>query len=307
MIKAILACAVGFSVILSGCSQNPNGGGSNNGNRTSTQPTFGGEVSQPAFGSEVSQPAFESEASQPTEDGLSQPRAVLSKPQETSMPQPDDVEDYGGETSMPQHGGTEDKGKAPMPQPDGDEGYGGASQAIEAAKTPDDQSIGDGIVDDNGDDKGDGIGDDNGDDNGDYNGDGIGYVEAKVIVSGKEIAFGSQAAIIKDGEVFVPVMGVFEHLDGANGNKNAPFFVNWDDTTATATIRNQWYTVIATSGEQGFTCNGNRVTSAAPPQTINGELMLPLTAIAKAIDATAQWDDENSAISIFYESMVIAY
>ena len=129
---------------------------------------------------------------------------------------------------------------------------------------------------------------------------------ATVIVSGKEIAFDGQQAVAKDGEVFVPVKGVFEHLDGANGNKDAPFAVDWDGQTSTATIKNRWYTIIATSGEQFFYCNGERVAPAAPPQAINGEFMLPLMAIANAIDATAQWDKANNTVSIFYESMVIS-
>ena len=134
----------------------------------------------------------------------------------------------------------------------------------------------------------------------------IGYADAKVIVSGKEITFANQGAVIKDGEVFVPVVGVFEHLDGANENKDAPFTVNWDDQTSTATIKNRWYAVTVVSGEQAFTCNGKMVTPAAPPQTINGVFMLPLAAIAKAIDATTHWDESTSTISMFYESMVKA-
>ncbi|MCL2146473.1 MAG: copper amine oxidase N-terminal domain-containing protein [Synergistaceae bacterium] len=134
-----------------------------------------------------------------------------------------------------------------------------------------------------------------------------GYAKARVIVSGKEITFDNQQAIIKDGEIFIPVKGVFEYLEGANGNKDAPFTVVLDESSSTATIKNRWYTVKVTSGEQTFTCNGNRIAFNAPAQKINGTLMLPLLAIAEAMDVSTVWDDASSTISIFYESMIIAY
>gem|GEM_PF-1553219 len=131
------------------------------------------------------------------------------------------------------------------------------------------------------------------------------YANVTVVVSGKATTFVGQQAIYTDGEVFVPVHGVFEHLDGANGNTDSPFTVGWDSQLSTATIKNRWYTVIITSGEQGFICNGDRVTPAAPQRIIDGEFMLPLMSITKAIDATVQWDEEKNTISIFYESMII--
>ena len=152
-----------------------------------------------------------------------------------------------------------------------------------------------------------------------------------VIVSGKMLVFDEQQPVLKDGEVLVPVFGVFENLYGANGNKESPFSVNWDNQTSTATIKNRWYTVVAVSGEHDFTCNGNRVTPIVPQQMIDGVFMLPLTAIAQAIDATVEWggggsadmggvedegrgkgesnvegDQSKNTISIFYESMVMA-
>ena len=126
-----------------------------------------------------------------------------------------------------------------------------------------------------------------------------------VIVSGKRLVFDDRQPVSKDGEVFVPVYGVFEYLDGANGNKTAPFAVNWDEQTSAVTIKNQWYTVVIASGEQDFTCNGDLITPAAPQQTIDGVFMLPLTAVANAIEATVEWDEETNTISIFYESMII--
>ena len=136
---------------------------------------------------------------------------------------------------------------------------------------------------------------------------GSSHTEAQLIVSGKAITFDGQGAIIKDGEVFVPVIGVFEHLYGANENKDSPFTVNWDEGTATATIKNRWYTVIVTSEGQTFTCNGNQIAFTVPPQKIDGTLMLPLRAIAEAMDVSVVWDAATSTVNIFYESMISAY
>ena len=131
-------------------------------------------------------------------------------------------------------------------------------------------------------------------------------VAVTIIVSGKKLIFDDRQPVLKDGEVYVPVFGVFEYLYGANNNKNAPFTVNWDDKTSTATIKNRWYTVIVASGEQIFTCNGDSIMPAAPQQIIDGVFMLPLTAIAQAMEATVEWEAETNIISIFYESMIIS-
>ncbi|MDR3239533.1 MAG: copper amine oxidase N-terminal domain-containing protein [Clostridiales bacterium] len=107
--------------------------------------------------------------------------------------------------------------------------------------------------------------------------------KVKLIVSGKELMFDGQQPIVKDGEVFVPVYGVFENLDGANGNQDAPFTVKWDETTSTATIRNTWYNVTVTA---------------------NDLFMIPLLEVAEAIDATVEWDETAKTMSVFYESMI---
>lgn len=125
----------------------------------------------------------------------------------------------------------------------------------------------------------------------------------KVTVSGKELTFDGQQPIHKNGEVLIPVYGVFEKLDGANGNKDAPFTVKEDDATSTVTIKNKWYTVSITEEKQTFTCNGKEITAGTPSQRINGVLMLPLRAIAEAMDVTVEGDEAAGTISIFYESM----
>ena len=117
--------------------------------------------------------------------------------------------------------------------------------------------------------------------------------EVKLIVSSKVLTFDGQQPVVKDGEVLVPVHGIFEHLLGANGQTDAPFTVKWDETTSTATIHNSWYTVVVTEGKQTFTCKGKdsdekSITPDVPPQRINETFMLPLKAIAEAITATVE-------------------
>jgi hypothetical protein len=104
-----------------------------------------------------------------------------------------------------------------------------------------------------------------------------------LIVSGKKLTFDGQQPIAKDGEVFVPVYGVFENLYGANDNKDAPFTVKLDETTRIVTVRNAWYNVTVTANDLS---------------------MIPLLEVAKAIDATVEWDKDAQTISVFYESMI---
>jgi hypothetical protein len=128
--------------------------------------------------------------------------------------------------------------------------------------------------------------------------------EVKIIVSDEELSFDGQQPIVKDGEVLVPVLGVFEHLLGANENTDAPFTVKWDEATSTATIRNSWYTVVIIKGEHTFTCNNKSLDTSVPLQTINGVFMLPLKAIAEAMGVTVEWNQTTKAISVFYESQI---
>jgi len=138
--------------------------------------------------------------------------------------------------------------------------------------------------------------------------------EVKLIVSGKELTIDGQPPIVKDGEVFVPIHGVFEHVTGAYGDTSAPFMVNWDAAASTATITNSWFTVIIKQGEQNFTLNirsqgassisNESITPDSPAQIINGELMLPLKAITEAIDMILEWDEQARAVSIFYPSVI---
>jgi len=128
--------------------------------------------------------------------------------------------------------------------------------------------------------------------------------EVRLIVSGKELTFDGQKPVVKDGEVFIPVLGVFEHLTGAHGNTEAPFTVKWDEAATTVTIQNKWVTVIITKGEQSFTYKGQSISPAEPPQTINGTFMLPLKAIAEAMDVSLEWDEAAGTVSIFHLSRV---
>lgn len=126
--------------------------------------------------------------------------------------------------------------------------------------------------------------------------------EVRLIVSGQALTFNGQQPVLKDGEVFIPVYGVFEHLLGANDNDSALFTVKWD--ASAVTIRNSWNTVVIVEGEPTFTCNGATITPALPPQIINGTFMLPLKAIAEAIDATIKVDEAAGTVSMFYEGMI---
>ncbi len=128
--------------------------------------------------------------------------------------------------------------------------------------------------------------------------------DISVIVSGTEVSFADQQPVMQDGRVLVPVRGVFEKLNGADGTADYPFAVSWDDATQTATIKNFWYTVTIKAGSKTFTANGKTITPDVAPQIINGRLMMPLRAISEAVDATVEWDDDTREVKIFYESLI---
>ncbi len=86
----------------------------------------------------------------------------------------------------------------------------------------------------------------------------------------------------------VPVRGVFEELG---------FEVSYDAETKTAVLENSRYTVSMTSGDSVFYVNEEAVTPAVPQQIYDGHFMLPLRAVAEAIDADVDWvEDTKTAV-----------
>jgi hypothetical protein len=128
--------------------------------------------------------------------------------------------------------------------------------------------------------------------------------EIQVVMSGNPLRLEGQTFIVKDNEVYAPIIGTFENLLGSDGSKGAPFTSYWDETTLTAKISNSWNSVTIKAGEADFTANGNPKTAIAPLQQINGQYTLPLRSVAKALGAEVGWNTETETMSVFYASII---
>jgi hypothetical protein len=61
------------------------------------------------------------------------------------------------------------------------------------------------------------------------------------------------------------------------------------------------YTIELVEGEYSFTCNDETFPLTVPAQTIDDMVHVPLIALAKAINATVEWDADEQAIKFFYK------
>jgi len=138
------------------------------------------------------------------------------------------------------------------------------------------------------------------------------YTEVTVIMNQNqyavELTFSGQQPIVMDNEVLVPILGVFEYLEGANGAKSMSYKVTWDAVTFTANIGNNFDNVTIKAGEEAFTLNGSyfgrqTVSAPVPLQKIGGQYMMPLIAIAKSMGKTVIWNEESRTIQIYQISL----
>ena len=98
-----------------------------------------------------------------------------------------------------------------------------------------------------------------------------------------------QNPIIIDGHTLVPVRAVFEQA-GAT--------VSWDQPTQTATITKDEYIVTIKYGESVMYKNGQPIALEQPADVINNRTMIPVRAIAEAMDFAVTWDGHHSLILI---------
>lgn len=95
------------------------------------------------------------------------------------------------------------------------------------------------------------------------------------------MTFPDQKPILEDGRTLVPARGVFEAL-GAT--------VSWNGNTNTATIRTNSKDVTITIGQKYIVVNAKRIPIDVPAKIINGRTMIPLRAVAEALECEVGWD-----------------
>lgn len=111
-----------------------------------------------------------------------------------------------------------------------------------------------------------------------------------VMVDNENVDFqDQQPIIIGEGHTMVPVRAVFEKA-GAE--------VSWDQPTQTATFVRGDYTVSIKYGEKALYKNGQRVEIATEAIIENDRMLIPVRAIAEAMDFAVTWDGHHSLILV---------
>jgi len=142
-----------------------------------------------------------------------------------------------------------------------------------------------------------------------------------IILQGRELQFEDNGPVMLDGEVFVPVHGVFEYMEFF-GVTN--FAVGWDEVVSTrdlgsvvniVTIANSDRIITVTEGEPVVLAEGVSplvpdwyVLASQPAQWINGNFMLPLRPIAEAMSVVVEWRQETGDVHMFMSRLsVVSY
>ena len=110
-----------------------------------------------------------------------------------------------------------------------------------------------------------------------------------VTVDNEAVVFEDQQPVIVEGHTLVPVRAVFEKA-GAT--------VSWDQPTQTATIENDEYVVTIKYGEKVMYRNGEAIELEQPADVINNRTMIPVRAIAEAMNYAVTWDGHHSLILV---------
>ncbi len=110
-----------------------------------------------------------------------------------------------------------------------------------------------------------------------------------VTVDNEAVVFEDQQPVIVEGHTLVPVRAVFEKA-GAT--------VTWDQPTQTATISNDEYVVTIKYGDSVMYRNGEAIELEQPADVINNRTMIPVRAIAEAMNYAVTWDGHHSLILV---------
>lgn len=110
-----------------------------------------------------------------------------------------------------------------------------------------------------------------------------------VTVDNAAVEFEDQTPVIIEGHTLVPVRAVFEKA-GAD--------VEWDQPTQTATISKGGYVVTIKYGEKVMYKNGTPIELEQAADVINNRTMIPVRAIAEAMDFSVTWDGHHSLILV---------
>ena len=102
----------------------------------------------------------------------------------------------------------------------------------------------------------------------------------------------SAVGLIIDNKTYVPVRGVFEELG---------FNVTYDKENATAIISDSNFTIKIPKDKNYFLVNSDSIKPDSPQKIVNGNMYLPLRAIADSIGADTSWNSETKIAHVSYK------
>ena len=123
--------------------------------------------------------------------------------------------------------------------------------------------------------------------------------KAKALVKNKETRIDASNAevvpLVQDGRTLVPVRFISESL-GAD--------VEWDGNSSCVTVKMGQRTINMILGKKVIIVNNEEKTLDVPAQTISGRTMIPLRAMAEALDKKVFWDDRGLIIISDIENII---
>ncbi len=114
--------------------------------------------------------------------------------------------------------------------------------------------------------------------------------EVYVSCNGKKVYFDNVVPVIKDSSTYLPLRTLMETMG---------YKVSWEKETGMITcIKGRRTVTISPSGE--ITIDGEVSPTVAKPISINGSNIIPVRAIAEAVDAEVNWDKSTRTVEIIY-------
>ncbi len=113
--------------------------------------------------------------------------------------------------------------------------------------------------------------------------------EVKINIDGTELVPEDMPPVIIDGRTMLPMRLIAQKL-GCE--------VLWNEETKQAFVMNDDYTVAFTLGSKKGIKNGTEFTMDVPAMIINDRTMLPVRALANALDINITWDDPTRTVNI---------
>lgn len=98
-----------------------------------------------------------------------------------------------------------------------------------------------------------------------------------------------QPPIVKDSRTLVPLRAIFEALDA---------FVEWNNFEQKVTATKGATTIWLVIGDKTLHINEKTITLDVPAQIVNGRTLIPVRAVAEALDCTVNWNGDKKYVII---------